>query len=341
MQHLLGRCTHLMRDVEHAVVTIGHGGLAEAVRRRGAPVIGHLPATPGARAMSAGRSLRHLLAHRRYDLVHGWGVDAAATAMRAPVPTPCVATVDGVGRGVTRRLLIGLARRRPAIHLVTIGLPAGRDRSMLEAAGVEPTAITAVPPPALVDAPATEPVASDRFTLALMTEPASHADAWAAVSIVARVAVSGRAVDVAVHPAAGRRLKSQRWLRTLRRSSMLRLTTAVECPWSVACDVALHLPAPDRYCSVLPLLWTMARGGVVLAEHTPTAASLIEHDVAGLLVRGHDVNGSSRVLIELHDDTERRRRIGAAAAEAVRTRSTVDEHVATLKRTYDAIVGVS
>jgi glycosyltransferase involved in cell wall biosynthesis len=81
-------------------------------------------------------------------------------------------------------------------------------------------------------------------------------------------------------------------------------------------DSPRRRPSP----SVSPIAWCFAAGVPVVAHDLPTNREVIEHDVTGLMVSEHDMNGASDGLARLHDDWALRQRLTNAASHIARQR---------------------
>jgi glycosyltransferase involved in cell wall biosynthesis len=196
-------------------------------------------------------------------------------------------------------------------------------------------------------------VDDDTFIVGLIGEPVSWPDARMAVEIVARVALSGRRVRIALQPAAARRVEA---MTLLRRLDMIGLAMGIDElaePWRVmnGLDAALALgvdfraignairsaPSVGRaaslrrvephlvrrpHPSISPVLWACAAGVPVIAHDLPSLRGIIEHERTGLLVNEHDMNAASDHIARLHDDSALRNRISVAAIDMINSRFT-------------------
>ena len=79
-------------------------------------------------------------------------------------------------------------------------------------------------------------------------------------------------------------------------------------------DIGILAEAADYQCPLKVIEWMAAGITVVAPDHGPLR-ELIEHDVHGVLFKAGDTEALARAVIELVDDPERRRRLGAEAAK--------------------------
>jgi glycosyltransferase involved in cell wall biosynthesis len=90
-----------------------------------------------------------------------------------------------------------------------------------------------------------------------------------------------------------------------------------------------------------PLVWLegMATGLPVVAEDHPWAREVVEHGRTGLLVPPGDPEALAAAVLELLDDPDRRRELGAAAADHVRRHHDVRDLVPRLEHAWAPLVG--
>jgi glycosyltransferase involved in cell wall biosynthesis len=106
-------------------------------------------------------------------------------------------------------------------------------------------------------------------------------------------------------------------------------------------DVAPLLASLDVFVSAsrsesfgLTIAEAMASGLAVVATATEGAREIIEHGVTGMLVPVGDVESLASVIVELLEDANERRRIGARARETARERFSLDRMVEATERIY-------
>lgn len=344
------------RGAQHTVILVGSRAHEILARRCGLPVHLRVP-LPRHLPLLARKTLADRAGPLigRSAVVMAWTVRSAALAASAWPGAHVLARVSvaPVGWAGFDRFLLAPALRSVSLLPSTHALAAS-----CAGAGFDPQRTAVIAPAADLLTPGIAARADirnfwheefamhpDTFVVGLLGEPVSWPDARMAVEIVARLALAGRRVRMLLHPAASRRIEA---LTLLKRLRMLDL--AMECdelaePWRVigGLDAALVLGVDFRAIgnairsavrpgmavhatprrpspSVSPIVWCFAAGVPVVAHDLPSNREVIEHDVTGLLVPEHDMNGASDGLARLYDHWPLRQRHSAAATIVARDR---------------------
>jgi glycosyltransferase involved in cell wall biosynthesis len=351
--------------VEHRVMLIGTAKHLELARRCGLPVTGWM--SPVRTLPFAGqRALQRYLnvAKRRgvsIDILHSWSPRTAALAgltgsklhiaAHAISPIATVATLHvppmrGFGARFFRRVLA-----RHPMSILTSSSAVAREcrRSGIAAESIAlfPSAVDGAAAVVASRSQVRESwkelgVDDQTFVVGLLSEPIAWPDARAAATSVARVALSGRPVRLALHHRALRRIEADRFLNHLKLAGLLVLDDRIAEPWHIVrgLDAALipgvreNRPAP----SVLPALWAMAAGVPVIVECNDSSGQLIDHDVSGLVIDPHDVNAASLQIVRLLDDRALGRRIGEAAQARIGEIHDIASYAVRVRHTYDLLL---
>lgn len=264
----------------HDVLVLGTGVHVERARQCGLDPIGSV-SLRGRVAPTVGRIIE---CYERttvpYGAVHAWTARAAGIALdtESGVETDQQSRrhiVSICGETVSAELLSPFAEA--PVHVVT---PFQSIRKRCEALGVGTERMSIIRPaidPTVLDMPREQIRArwnadADTFIVGLLAEPASDADAHAAMTVAARLALSGKHARIVVHPAAHRRLEAEEALRHIGMSGLLILDEDLALPWRIArgLDAAIalshrHDDAQQSRESSMPLLWASAGGAAVPA----------------------------------------------------------------------------
>ena len=366
-----------MTGVRHEVVVLGthaHGRLARRCGLRPVAVIAPPLGEPAlARGLLARAVRRSEAAGGPCDLVHAWTLRAAAAVARGLPRRRLVTTLTAgpVSAGCGRRLGRVLGRAgdgSPAPVLVT----STAVRAEWEAIGVDPAALSVFHPAVGVDLVNQADRAALRerwgagdgtFVVGLLAEPLGLADATTAVTIISRVATTGRDVRVVLHPKARRRPGAEEWTGRLGYRGHIIVDDAIAEPWRIACglDAALVLGGPRSgsgvsgagwpwalltgdgrrlppRAGILPALWMMAAGVPVVAEASGALPEVLEDGRTALLFPSGDAHAACARIMRIHDDADLARRLGGAGLAEVRSRYDSGPGAERLARVYDAVL---
>ncbi|MCP3905395.1 MAG: glycosyltransferase [Planctomycetes bacterium] len=359
-----------LRSIEQDVIVIGHRGHVELAVRCGVRPVGAIAPTLGL-SLSAQRALRRAIAERerrqgRYDVIHAWTLSSAALARTAAPGRALMATaMVGPTTEPAAHGQIALLRRRPAPVLAGSGFVREEFREMGLDGGV-----VSVLPPAVTTRDVDE---RQRATLrqrwgatdatlvvGVPAQPIGWSDARRAVEVLARLAYTERDIRFVVHHSANRRVQTTRWLEQQGFRDLLVVDDTLAEPWRVVAGFDAALLMNDDLntrnlstagspwslltgggrrarpaSGVLPALWAMAAGVVVIAEESAACAEIIADEVSGLLIPAGDINAAADRLGRLHDDRALAERLGAGARAAVNEGFTADAFCARLGTWYE------
>jgi glycosyltransferase involved in cell wall biosynthesis len=341
---------------QHDVLIVGNGRHLDLARRCGLDPCGRLGA-PLNRARMAAAALRSFLRawerqRGRYDLLHAWTLPSAGLARlvadRRPVLAGAMVSHGACRSGRGLRLPAGLRRRRPPVLAATPVV-----RAELTSAGWPPELVSVLPPAA--DAETISPeqrvllrgawgADETTFVVALLGEPAAWADGRFAISVMGRVALTGKDVRLLLHPRATSESDLRRWLDKLGIGGFVVIDDAAAEPWRIAAGLDAALVASRRGSqfiepAVAPILWAMAGGVPVVAPTAGGGSGLIEEGITGLLYRAGDYNRAAARVLELYDDARGAARLGAAARASVERRHGVDAYADRLGAVYEQCAG--
>lgn len=317
-------------DHEHDALVIGTRRDLDLAGRCGLVARGRLAAPLGRPALARQALRAYLAAWERargaYDLVHGWTPEAGVLASLACRRRVVAGASWGSDWAPGARWALRILRRRGVPVLDDLP-PAVDGASILR----EERALLRQ----RYDADATT------FVVGLVGEPPSMVDGAIAADIAGRTALAGRDVRLVVHPGAFRQPGLLRWHRRLRIPRLMIADERIAEPWRVAPGLdAVIATARQRPAgraappAVLPVLWMMAAGLVILAEDRGPAAALIEHERTGMLFAPGSFNDAAGLLMRLHDDAALASGLAAAGQADVEERFTPEAFAARLRAAY-------
>jgi glycosyltransferase involved in cell wall biosynthesis len=336
----------------HDVLVVGTTDHIALARRCGLKPIGRIRA-PLNRPILACSALRRVLRHRethggRYDLIHAWTTSAAASAIRVTPRRPILATAAAGSRTIGRDLR-AIARRGVPILAATT---ATRDRLVRAAypddhvtvmpSAVDPASIAFQQRQLLRDSWGVDETA---FVVGHLGEPSPTTDGEHALLAVARAALTGKDFRIVIQHRAVAPSKHVMLLRA-GLSDQFVVDDRVSEPWRVVAglDAAFTLHrAPRRDDSLSPelpgpLLWAMAAGVPVIAEQQYADDWLVEGST-GLVTDTGDSNRTATRLLDLFDDADRARRVGAAGKVLVTQRFGPDAFAGRIAAAWKAVAG--
>jgi len=289
----------------------------------------------------AGPALRRLRGRSGFDLLHAWGIDAAA-ACRAVPEFPSVVTLE---RAPTerdaRRMRIMLAPSMPII------VAAQATRRRLAEVGIDPRRCVVIRPPidfrAVNDARAAR--SRDRVApptegpIILTTGPASRGGgqfvaAWAA-GMVSTVH-TGLRIVVPFESAERERIRA--FLRAVGFGNLW-LNPPREWGWpelTAASDAMLDASAEEG--PIEPLAWAMASGVPIAASAIRSTTELIADHHNGLLCRTAEPHPVARVLLRLVDDAALRRKLADTARGQAYEVFSVREYCDNVRRLHENVL---
>ncbi len=336
----------------HDVLIVGTTDHLALARRCGLKPLGRIRAALN-RPGLARAAIRRVLLHRerhggRYDLIHGWTLSAAASVVRMKPKHPVLASAAAGSRTSGRDLRLIAGRGVPVLAATT----ATRDRLLGSA---YPRDLVTVLPPAVDPASVAmeqrrllrESWGADEttFVVAYFGEPGPTADGAHALLAAARAALTGKDFRIVIEHRAAAPSKHVMLLRA-GLADLIVVDDRVAEPWRVAAglDAACTLHrAPrrdDNRSPELPgpLLWAMAAGVPVIAEHR-YAGDWLEEGSTGLVTDTGDSNRTAARLLDLFDDAARARRIGAAGKVLVTQRFAPERFADRIAAAWEGIAG--
>lgn len=111
--------------------------------------------------------------------------------------------------------------------------------------------------------------------------------------------------------------------------------------WLAVADVAVA-PYPklnrDLWFSPLKIFEYMAAGKAIVASRSGQVVELIEHDRNGLLFDPGNIEQLAQVLVELIEDPEKRKRLGANARQQAVNQHSWEKHITDLVDLYTCVI---
>jgi len=366
---LLAEALERLRSVHQDVLLLGNRAHRDLAQRCGVNPIGLICPPLNHPALARGAVARTIgareAAQGRYDLIHAWTPQSAIVAVMAAPQRPRIVTLAvGPVSGIETQVVSMLMDR----HATPVLASSSAVRREYLSLGLDRRLMSVLPPAVNPESVESEDRAALRrrwgipgqaFVIGSLSEPTNWVDARTAISVVTRVAATGREVRLLLHHSAARRVEAERWAARLELRSLMVMDDAAAEPWRVVSglDAALlfggelnsmdlsDLGSPLAALTgggrrlrpmpgIMPLLWAMSAAVPVIAEASDAVKDAVVDGQSGLLVDQGDVNAAADRIIRVHDDATIAGRIGMQARAAVQRRFHVSAYCVRLKEAY-------